>query len=271
MYVDFKGDPLPNSATPSIVGKGSHARGHPGGARIRVSRIRYLLCWAIGIRKLTATTQATAVTNALASLCVPGSPCGLFPITVPYEVSTCDNNGTLHPGSGEWPFLGDDDTIPDNEAIVPLCKDKNDDIGGGSAGSVGWLDYSTAINGTHQWRLSEPVQERDHEPLHHVLPFSTWVKTFTGGVGKGGPAIQDALNAYHDDIVQIPLFDGTCKKKPTGTICRLRVGRYRHRDEHLVSHPFVRQLQVGLGIHQWQRSQAMRQAAWRSFRERQRR
>ena len=53
---------------------------------------------AVGIRKFTATTQATAVTNALASLCVPGSPCGLFPITVPFEVSTCDNNGMLHPG-----------------------------------------------------------------------------------------------------------------------------------------------------------------------------
>jgi hypothetical protein len=35
-------------------------------------------------------------------------------------------------------------------------------------------------------------------------------------VGKGGPDIQDALNSYHNDIVQIPLFDGTCKVKPSG-------------------------------------------------------
>ena len=36
-------------------------------------------------------------------------------------------------------------------------------------------------------------------------------------MGKGGPAIQDALNASSGDVVQIPLFDGTCKSKPPTT------------------------------------------------------
>jgi hypothetical protein len=54
-------------------------------------------------------------------------------------------------------------------------------------------------------------------PCVSLMPFPTWIKTFTGGVGKGGPDIQDALNTYHNDTIQIPLFDGTCKQKPSGT------------------------------------------------------
>jgi len=216
IYVDFKGDAIPNSATPMIVGAGQMPAGTQGVHAFASREFDTYFAGAVGIRKFTATTQATAVTNALASLCVPGSPCGLFPITVPFEVSTCDNNGMLHPGSGDWPFLGDDDTIPANEAIVPLCKDKNDDIGGGSAGSVGWLDYSTAIGGTTTGSCANNFKDAIENPCITSLPFSTWVKTFTGGVGKGGPAIQDALNDFHDDIVQIPLFDGTCKVQPSG-------------------------------------------------------
>ena len=111
---------------------------------------------------------------------------------------------------------------------MPLCKDKNDDIGGGSAGSVGWLDYSTAIGATTDGSCANNFRDAILDPCITSLPFQTWVQTFTGGVGKGGPAIQDALNTYHDDIVQIPLFDGTCKEQPTGTaLGRLPAGRHR--------------------------------------------
>ena len=65
---------------------------------------------AIGLTTFTATTQATAVTGTVTTLCAAGSTCGLFPITVPFEVSTCDNTGKVVPGTGPWPFLGNDQT-----------------------------------------------------------------------------------------------------------------------------------------------------------------
>ena len=100
---------------------------------------------------------------------------------------------------------------------MPLCKDKNDDIGGGSAGSVGWLDLSTAMGATTDGTCANNFRDAILDPCITSLPFPTWVQTFPGGVGKGGPVIQDALNTYHDDIVDIPLFDGTCKVQPSGT------------------------------------------------------
>ena len=172
---------------------------------------------AVGITDFTATTQATAVTGVLTTICQPGQYCGLFPITVPYVTSTCDGSGMLTPGEGDWPFLGDADTGAANEAIVPLCKDKNDDIGGGSAGSVGWLDLSTAIGATTTGACLNTFKDAIENPCITSLPFPTWIQTFTGGVGRGGPDIQNAINAFHNDTVQIPLFDGTCKVQPSGT------------------------------------------------------
>ena len=210
-YVDFKGDPL------GTVGAGSMPTGAQGVRALATRDFGTYFARAIGLSSFRATTQATAVTGTITTLCAEGSGCGLFPITVPFVVSTCDNNGTLTPGQGPWPFLGDADTTPANEAIIPLCKDKNDDIGGGSAGSVGWLDLSTAIGAVTDGTCQSQFKDAIADPCIVSFPFQTWVQTFPGGVGKGGPEIQAALNAYHNDIVQIPLFDGTCKERPTGT------------------------------------------------------
>ena len=136
---------------------------------------------------------------------------------MPYVTSNCDNNGTLTPGVGAWPYLGTSDMNAGNEAIVPLCKDKNDDIGGGSAGSVGWLDLATGIGVTTDGTCANNFRDAITDPCVTSIPFPTWIQTFPGGVGKGGPAIQNAINAYHDDVINIPLFDGTCKVRPTGT------------------------------------------------------
>jgi Flp pilus assembly protein TadG len=209
-YTDYKGDLL------GAVGSG-FPTGAQGVRAIAARQFGTYFARAIGISSFTATTQATAVTGTITTLCAPGTPCGLFPITVPFEVSTCDNTGKLTPGSGPWPYLGDADTTPANEAIVPLCKDQNDDIGGGSAGSVGWLDYSTAIGATTNGACSNSFKGAVLSPCITGLPFQTWVQTFAGGVGKGGGGIEDDLNTFHGDTVQIPLFDGTCKVRPSGT------------------------------------------------------
>lgn len=209
-YTDFKGDVI------GAVGAGFPV-GAQGTRAIASREFGTYFARVVGLSSFTATTQATSVTGTITTLCTPGSGCGLIPITVPYITSTCDNNGTLIPGQGVWPFLGEADTTPLNEAIVPLCKDKNDDIGGGSAGSVGWLDLSTAIGATTDGTCANQFKDAILDPCITSMPFQTWVKTFTGGVGKGGPVIQDALNSLSGDLVQIPLFDGTCKVKPAGT------------------------------------------------------
>jgi hypothetical protein len=211
MYTDFKGTPL------TAVGSGALPTGAQGVQAGTTKDFGTYFARAIGIGSLRASSQATSVTGTITTLCVPGSGCGLFPITVPLEVDTCDNTGKLTPGSGPWPYLGDADTTPANEAIVPICKNQNNDIGGGSAGSVGWIDYSSAIGATTNGSCGNNFKDAVTAPCITGLPFQTWVQTFAGGVGQGGPEIEDALNAFHLDVVQIPLFDGTCKVRPSGT------------------------------------------------------
>lgn len=210
-YTNYKGDAI------GAVGFGL-AAGAQGVQAYASRQFGTYFARAVGISSFTTTTQATAVTGTVTTLCPPGTVCGLFPITVPLPgLSNCDNNGTLVVGQGDWPYLGDADTVPANEAIVPLCKDKNGDIGGGSAGSVGWLDYSTALGGSTTGTCANSFKDAVLNPCIVSLRFPTWIQTFAGGIGKGGPAIQDALNSYHNEVVQIPLFDGTCKSKPPGT------------------------------------------------------
>jgi Flp pilus assembly protein TadG len=210
-YTDWKGDLL------TQVGAGAMPTGAQG-VRVEGSRtFGTYFARVIGQNSITTSTGATAVTGVITSLCLPGTGCGLFPLTVPYVTSNCDNNGTLVPGEGDWPFLGDADTTVANEAIIPICKDKNNDLGGGSAGSVGWLDLSTAIGATISGTCAKNFVDAITTPCISSMAFPTWVQTFTGGVGKGGPTIQSTLNTFHDSTVQIPLFDGTCKVKPSGT------------------------------------------------------
>jgi Flp pilus assembly protein TadG len=210
-YTDFKGDVI------SAVGSGYPAEAQ-GIQALTDRAFGTYFARALGISSFTASTQATAITGEITDLCVEGMPCGLFPITVPYITSDCDNTGkVLIPGTGEWPYLGENQTTPANEAIVPICKNQNNDLGGGSAGSVGWLDLSSAIGAVTDGTCTNQFKDAIIDPCIVSLPFETWVQTFAGGVGQGGPAIQDALNTYHNDLVQIPLFDGTCKSKPAGT------------------------------------------------------
>jgi hypothetical protein len=217
VYTDYKGDPILNNGQPRIVGGGTMPTIAQGVRAYTSRQFGTYFARAVGISTFTATSQATSVTGTVTTLCAPGSGCGLLPITVPFELSTCDGNGMLHPRPpGTWPYLGGTETTTQNEAIVPLCKDKNGDIGGGSAGSVGWLDLSTSLGATTTGSCPNQFKDAILNPCIVSLPFPTWIQTFPGGVGKGGPVIQDALNSYHDDIVQIPLFDGTCKVKPTG-------------------------------------------------------
>lgn len=210
MYTDFKGDLL------TAVGTGLPT-GAQGVQVVSDMAFGTYFARVIGLNSMTASTQGTAVTGTVTTLCQPGQACGVFPLTVPNVTSTCDGSGTLTPGVGDWPYLGTAEMTTLNEAIVPICKDKNDYLGGGSAGSVGWLDLSTAIGSTNNGSCSGTFIGAITNPCVTSLPFPTWVQTFPGGVGKGGPAIQTTLDGFHNDVVDVPLFDGTCKSKPAGT------------------------------------------------------
>ena len=161
-------------------------------------------------------------------------------------MSNCDNNGTLVPGIGPWPFLGNDQTTTDNEAIVPLCKDKNNDIGGGSAGSVGWLDLSTALGATTTGSCANQLQERDPESVHrHRCRSRPGSRRSRVASARAAAAIQDDLNAFHNDVVQIPLFDGTCKQQPPGpTLADCAPGEIGVGRQHLVPHPELRSFKL---------------------------
>lgn len=210
-YTDYKGDVI------GTVGSGTFPTGAQGVRVVASKAFDTYFARVAGMNTFTATTQATAVTGTITTLCQPGVPCGLFPLTVPYVTSNCDNNGTLTPGVGPWPYLGTGDMNAGNEAIVPLCKDKNNDIGGGSAGSVGWLDLATGIGVTTEGTCPNSFRDAVLNPCVTSIPFPTWIQTFPGGVGKGGPVIQNAINQFQGDVINIPLFDGTCKVRPTGT------------------------------------------------------
>jgi hypothetical protein len=204
-YTDWKGDLL------TKVGNGLPT-GAQGVQVVSDLAFGTYFARAIGINSFTATTQGTAVTGVVTSLAG-----GLFPMTVPKVIDTCDGSGKLTPGVGDWSFYGVTQMNTGNESIVPICKNQNADLGGGSAGSVGWLDLSTAIGATTSGTCPTQFVNAITNPCVTSITFPTWIKTFPGGVGKGGPTVEDALNGLHDSVVNVPLFDGTCKVQPSGT------------------------------------------------------
>ncbi|MHB8397989.1 MAG: pilus assembly protein TadG-related protein [Candidatus Limnocylindrales bacterium] len=176
----------------------------------------------VGVNSWTVSTQATAVTAVASALCPVGAACNIFPITVPVTVSTCSNSGKLTPGDANWPIVGSAQMTGNNESIVPVCKNQNATIGGGSSGSVGWLDLTTALGVTLNPNApgcggngAGNITAQITGTCITGLTFPTWIQTISGGVGKGGPAVDTALNAYSGDTVAIPQFDGTCNAQPT--------------------------------------------------------
>lgn len=176
----------------------------------------------VGVNSWTVSTQATAVTAVASALCPTGTACNIFPITVPVTVPTCDNSGKLQPGDTNWPIVGNAGMTGDNESIVPVCKNQSNTYGGISAGSVGWLDLTTALGVTLNPNApgcggngAGNITAQITGTCITGLSFPTWIQTISGGTGKGGPGVDTALNAYSGDLVAIPQFDGTCNEKPT--------------------------------------------------------
>lgn len=197
-YTDWSGAAL------TSVGSGSVPNGAQGVESLGTKTFDTYLVGVVGIRQWKVGTQATAVVGVVTGICPDNLPCGALPITIPIAVSTCSGSGSLSPGTDPWPIVGIDQLSTSNEAIVPLCKTQNSQIGGLSAGSVGWLDFG--CSGTLTQQILNPCESAINFPL--------WVQTSAGNPNT--QSVEDALNTYDGKIVWFPLFDGTCKVQPAG-------------------------------------------------------
>ncbi len=228
VYTDYQGNPIiDGSGNPVAVGQG-----FPTGAQgIRAYGSRTFgtsFARVAGIDSMTVTSQATALTGAVSSYCPPGTSCGVLPLTIPYVVSYCDGSGKLTVGDSNWPLLGANEVASGaNEQTVPICKNKNGDIGGGSAGSVGFIDLTTLTPASNVHLVpgactggngAQDITNQIQNNCFSDLSFPAWVKTVPGGAGKGGPnGPQGTMNTLlHGKVVLLPMFDFSCSAQPTG-------------------------------------------------------
>ena len=121
---------------------------------------------AIG-RTFTTSTGASAVTGALTTLCLPGTGCGLFPITVPFVTSNCDNNGTLTPGSATGRSLARMTRTPTTKPSFRSARTRTTiSVADPRARSAG-LTFRPR-SGRRRTALPQQIQGRHIDPLHHL-------------------------------------------------------------------------------------------------------
>ena len=175
------GDPIPSNT----------AGVQAGGSRTFASFFGGVL----GLNQFKASADATVVTGILDGICPADAGCGILPVTFPVLIETCDGQSDLIPGENEWALVGIDARTGANEAIVPLCTT--------APGSVGWLDLGPG-------NLAQEIVT----PIHGAFDVPTWLQTQPGNVSSVESEINDN---YSDEVVLIPMFDGTCRVQPTGT------------------------------------------------------
>ena len=212
IYVDFKGDAIPNSTTPRIVGAGQMPAGAQGVHAFASREFDTYFAGAVGIRKFTATTQATAVTNALASLCVPGQPVAgssRSPCRSRFRPATTTgcctqgaaigrSSGTMTPSRRTRRSFRCARTRTMTSAAVPPGPS------GGSTTRLRSAGPPTAhaqTNSRTRSRIRASPRCRSRRGSRRSLAASA----------RAVLRSRTRSNAFHDDIVQIPLFDGTCK------------------------------------------------------------
>lgn len=199
-YTDVSGNLLTTSGTTAtdltnaaVVGAGTVPTGAQGVRALGTRTFNAYLAGIIGITNLTTPADATTVAGALGGICAASDGCAVVPVTVPVIVDTCAGNGVMVPGTGPWPLVAPADASGANEAIVPLCKN--------GPGAVGWLDLGAG-------NLSQQITT----PTNQAFDVPTWLQTNPGNPNN----VDTEMNTYDGEIILIPMFDGTCKDKPTG-------------------------------------------------------
>ena len=197
VYSDIAGHLL-NSAGATVtdmtaaaeVGRGTIPTGAAGVAVRGTRTSATYFVRVVGINGYPTTAGATAVAGILA-----GAPSGgVLPVTFPVAISSCDKTADLVPGKTPWPLVGLTETNDTNLAIVPLCTS--------GPGSIGWLDLGDG-------NLADQIEI----PTNRAFDVPTWLQTQTGTVD----GMQVPLEQYVNQVVLLPLFDGTCKDEPPGS------------------------------------------------------
>lgn len=201
-YTDFYGNRLPG---PIEVGT---LPGDPPPAALGVEVNAHkdfdtFLAGVMGFDTMTADATAVGRTGPLA---VAGANT-VLPVTFPVTITGCDGTNSVvgHPTGDEWEL-----NVP---YIIPLCQ--------GDPGNVGWLDWTPTAGGMSEVIAS--VNTTNNPPL--VIPEWHYV-TGTGNASVSGLDTALAQYAVPPDpmsaaapgtTVLIPLFDDTCRDKPSGT------------------------------------------------------
>lgn len=158
-----------------------------------------LIAGAIGVASFPATSAATAVSGYSSGVCDTDEGCALLPVTFATSAAVCAGNGdSTYPGP-PWTVPTPGDYTPATEIILSLCKN--------GPGAVGWLDLGGG-------NIADQISDPDHDPI----PIPTWLQTQPGNPNN----VEDELSAYfgntpgvyekgEDQMVLIPLFDGTCR------------------------------------------------------------
>jgi hypothetical protein len=161
------------------------ARKNPGTFLVRLAGISQ---WNI-LQDATAVSGPTTACEGTAS-----DACILLPVTFPVTVLQCGQGNTSVPADPPqaWSF--------GQPITLPLC--------GGNPGSVGWIDWTPPNGG------SSELEQVINNPPPVNIPLPSWQYiTATGDISSS--QVENALNQYAGQIVQVPMFDSTCNTTPT--------------------------------------------------------
>jgi Flp pilus assembly protein TadG len=173
------------------VGSGGAIPTGAQGVAVSTSRSHNtFLAQVVGIRQLTATTDAIAVTGPVPDPCPEGQSCPLLPVTFPTTVVTCDGQNKALTTEVDW--------TPGVDVIVPLC--------GHFAGGVGWIDWSPPAGGTDE--LAGEICNPDTD-----IDLPDWFFVTATGNTNSGP-VQTCFEKWLNKPILVPLFDDVCRIDP---------------------------------------------------------
>lgn len=155
----------------------------------------------ISINTFAATAEATAITGVFAGACPVDTPCVVLPVTMPvsYLSTICDEDlaslGIAGP-QVSWTLINDpSEATTANVSVLPLC------ITG--SGDFSWLDLGGG-------NLANQIED----PSNQDFWIPDWIQTQTGN--PNSLEVQNAINAYIDQIVQVPMWQAVCRNDPGG-------------------------------------------------------
>lgn len=184
-----------NESTAAVVSGGTAIPSGAAGVRARTEQdFNTFLAGVIGFSQLTSREDATAVTGYLEGICSAAAGCTMLPITFPVTIYDCNGSNNVVPQTPAtfWP-------APSIITVVPLCSS--------GPGNVGWIDWTPPGGGTSE--LANAI-------LTPSNPALTWPKWFQVTQTGGPDGIEAEMRTWNGQVVQIPLFDATCDRTPSG-------------------------------------------------------